>query len=53
MEKAKSLGAQLRFGPMTIPFGRFASLTDPQGAVFSLFDPSTTGGEMPGVTEVT
>ncbi|MGW6680092.1 VOC family protein [[Kitasatospora] papulosa] len=53
VEKAKSLGAQLRFGPMTIPFGRFASLTDPQGAVFSLFDPSTTGGEMPGVTEVT
>ena len=36
---------------MTIPFGRFASLTDPQGAVFSLFDPTTTGGEMPGVTD--
>ncbi|WP_327329237.1 VOC family protein [Streptomyces sp. NBC_01208] len=52
VEKAKSLGAELRFGPMTIPFGRFASLTDPQGAVFSLFDPSTTGGEMPDVTEV-
>ncbi|MFH9614738.1 VOC family protein [Streptomyces pratensis] len=52
VEKAKSLGAELLFGPMTIPFGRFASLTDPQGAVFSLFDPSTTGGEMPGVTEV-
>ncbi|MEU0132470.1 VOC family protein [Streptomyces sp. NPDC006296] len=52
VEKAKSLGAQLRFGPMTIPFGRFASLTDPQGAVFSLFDPSTTEGEMPGLTEV-
>ncbi|MFD6274142.1 VOC family protein [Streptomyces sp. NPDC060209] len=52
VEKAKSLGAELRFGPMTIPFGRFASLTDPQGAVFSLFDPSTTGGEMPSVTEV-
>jgi predicted enzyme related to lactoylglutathione lyase len=52
VEKATSLGAELRFGPMTIPFGRFASLTDPQGAVFSLFDPSTTGGEMPSVTTV-
>ncbi|MFJ4837265.1 VOC family protein [Streptomyces sp. NPDC088746] len=51
VEKAKSLGAELRLGPMTIPFGRFASLTDPQGAVFSLFDPTTTGGEMPGVTD--
>ncbi|MFE4453219.1 VOC family protein [Streptomyces sp. NPDC056796] len=52
VEKAKSLGAELRFGPMTIPYGRFASLTDPQGAVFSLIDGTTTGGAMPGVTEV-
>ncbi|MGW1095772.1 VOC family protein [Streptomyces sp. NPDC002455] len=52
VEKATSLGAQLRFGPMTIPFGRFAALTDPQGAVFSVIDPTTTGGEMPGVTAV-
>ncbi|MGW0789496.1 VOC family protein [Streptomyces sp. NPDC002911] len=51
VEKAKSLGAELRFGPMTIPFGRFASLTDPQGAVFSLIDPTTTGGDMPSVTD--
>ncbi|MGW0785851.1 VOC family protein [Streptomyces sp. NPDC002913] len=51
VEKAKSLGAELRFGPMTIPFGRFATLTDPQGAVFSLFDPTTTAGEMPKVTQ--
>lgn len=51
VEQAKSLGAELRFGPMTIPFGRFATLTDPQGAVFSLFDPTTTAGEMPKVTQ--
>lgn len=52
VEKAKALGAQLRFGPLTIPFGRFASLTDPQGAPFSLIDGTTTGGEMPKVTDV-
>ncbi|MDQ0796550.1 VOC family protein [Streptomyces sp. B1I3] len=52
VEKAKSLGAELRFGPMTIPFGRFASLTDPQGAVFSVIDVTTTAGEMPKVTAV-
>uniref|UniRef100_A0AAU3GYI5 VOC family protein n=1 Tax=Streptomyces sp. NBC_01401 TaxID=2903854 RepID=A0AAU3GYI5_9ACTN len=52
VEKATSLGGQLRYGPMTMPFGRFASLTDPQGAVFSVIDPTTTGGEMPKVTDV-
>ncbi|MFF4247454.1 VOC family protein [Streptomyces sp. NPDC001822] len=50
VEKAKSLGAELRFGPMTIPFGRFATLTDPQGAVFSMIDVTTTAGEMPKVS---
>ncbi|MEU1217090.1 VOC family protein [Streptomyces sp. NPDC005791] len=53
VEKAKSLGAEVRFGPMTIPYGRFASLADPQGAVFSVLDPTTTGGEMPSVTDAT
>ncbi|MFE3514084.1 VOC family protein [Streptomyces sp. NPDC059166] len=52
VEKATSLGAQLRFGPMTIPYGRFASLTDPQGAAFSVIDGTTTGGEIPKVTEI-
>ncbi|MFF1919739.1 VOC family protein [Streptomyces sp. NPDC058221] len=52
VEKAKALGAQLRFGPLTIPFGRFAALTDPQGAPFSLIDNATTGGEMPNVSVV-
>ncbi|MEU1122472.1 VOC family protein [Streptomyces sp. NPDC005899] len=53
VDRAKSLGAELRFGPMTMPFGRFAALTDPQGAVFSLIDVSTTAGEMPRITDVT
>ncbi|MEU8702702.1 VOC family protein [Streptomyces sp. NPDC048680] len=52
VEKAKALGAQLRFGPLTIPFGRFAALTDPQGAPFSLIDSTTTGGEMPKLADV-
>ena len=36
--KAQELGATLRVGPMDIPGGgRFAVLTDPQGAAFGLF----------------
>ncbi|MGW1953054.1 VOC family protein [Streptomyces sp. NPDC001920] len=49
---ATKLGAQLRFGPMDSPFGRFAALTDPQGANFSVIDVTTTAGEMPQSTEV-
>ncbi|MFJ9521096.1 VOC family protein [Kitasatospora sp. NPDC101801] len=49
---ATGLGAELRFGPMTSPFGRFAGLTDPQGANFSVIDPDTTEGEMPPLTDV-
>ncbi|MBJ7907414.1 VOC family protein [Streptomyces sp. DSM 110735] len=45
--RATDLGAVLRFGPMTSPFGRFAALTDPQGANFSVIDVTTTEGEMP------
>lgn len=52
VEKAKSLGAELGFGPMTMPFGRFAALTDPQGAAFSLLDGTTTGGDMPELKDV-
>ncbi|THA61452.1 VOC family protein [Streptomyces sp. A0958] len=52
VEKAKSLGATLRFGPLTIPFGRFATLTDPDGSPFSLIDNGTTGGEMPKLEKV-
>jgi predicted enzyme related to lactoylglutathione lyase len=38
--KATSLGAQVHFGPMTIPDGgRFAAIADPQGAAFAVFTP--------------
>ncbi|HET9382119.1 MAG TPA: VOC family protein [Streptomyces sp.] len=50
--RATELGGVLRFGPMTTPFGRFAALSDPQGASFSVIDTSTTEGEMPELTEV-
>ncbi|MFF4116723.1 VOC family protein [Streptomyces sp. NPDC001714] len=50
--KATKLGAALRFGPMTSPFGRMAALTDPQGANFSVIDVTTTEGEMPSSAEV-
>ncbi|MDC0769819.1 VOC family protein [Streptomyces sp. HD] len=50
--KATKIGAVLRFGPMSTPFGRFAALSDPQGANFSVIDTSTTEGEMPGLSDV-
>jgi len=50
--KATKLGGILRFGPMDSPFGRFAALSDPQGASFSVIDMSTTQGEMPQMTDV-
>ncbi|BBC29281.1 Hydrolase [Streptomyces graminofaciens] len=50
--KATKLGGILRFGPMDTPFGRFAALSDPQGASFSVIDLSTTEGEMPTTTDV-
>ncbi|MGW2211700.1 VOC family protein [Streptomyces sp. NPDC001781] len=45
--RAAERGAVLRFGPMTSPFGRFAALTDPQGAAFSVIDVTTAEGDMP------
>ncbi|GGT26414.1 VOC family protein [Streptomyces atratus] len=50
--KATERGAVLRFGPMTMPFGRFAALTDPQGAAFSVIDVDTTEGEVPRTSPV-
>ncbi|MFD4241262.1 VOC family protein [Streptomyces sp. NPDC058525] len=47
VEKAKKHGGQLVSGPMDSPFGRFAALTDQQGAAFAVIDMSTTVGEMP------
>lgn len=44
---AQKLGGTLQFGPMDSPFGRFAALTDQQGAAFAVIDLATTEGEMP------
>jgi uncharacterized protein len=35
-EKAKELGANVVAGPMDIPVGRFAAMTDPHGAAFGV-----------------
>jgi predicted enzyme related to lactoylglutathione lyase len=51
VKRAVDRGAILRFGPMTSPFGRFAALTDPQGANFTVIDTSTTEGEMPPMAD--
>ncbi|MGW5657063.1 VOC family protein [Streptomyces humi] len=50
--RATELGGVLRFGPLTMPFGRFAALSDPQGAGFSVIDLTTTEGELPSVKDV-
>lgn len=50
--RATERGGVLRFGPMDTPFGRFAAISDPQGANFSVIDITTTTGEMPKTTEV-
>ncbi|GAA3038302.1 VOC family protein [Streptomyces glomeratus] len=52
VQRAVGHGAILRFGPTDSPFGRFAVLSDPQGANFSVIDVATTQGEMPAMTDV-
>jgi len=52
LAKATAKGAIVRFGPMDSPFGRFAVLTDQQGAAFSVIDISTTKGDMPKTSDV-
>ncbi|MEW1612233.1 MULTISPECIES: VOC family protein [unclassified Streptomyces] len=47
---ATERGGILRFGPMDTPFGRFAALSDPQGASFSVIDVTRTEGEMPSTS---
>jgi hypothetical protein len=37
---------------MSSPFGRFAALSDPQGAAFSVIDVKTTEGAMPKAIDV-
>ncbi|GGT28551.1 hydrolase [Streptomyces chromofuscus] len=49
--RATELGGVLRFGPMDSPFGRFAAISDPQGANFSVIDTTTTVGEMPDLSD--
>ncbi|NLU68079.1 VOC family protein [Streptomyces sp. HNM0574] len=49
--RATDRGGKLRFGPMTTPFGRFAVLSDPQGATFAAIDTGTTEGEMPNISD--
>ncbi|RPK94059.1 MULTISPECIES: VOC family protein [Streptomyces] len=48
--KATERGGVLRYGPANSPFGRFATLSDPQGAWFTVVDVSTTEGEMPATS---
>jgi predicted enzyme related to lactoylglutathione lyase len=50
--KATKLGGVLRFGPMDSPYGRFAALSDPQGASFSVIDLTRREGEMPRTEDV-
>ncbi|MEV5885854.1 VOC family protein [Streptomyces sp. NPDC052020] len=52
VSRATELGGVLRLGPMDTPFGRFAGLTDPQGANFSVIDVTAAQGEMPTLTDV-
>ena len=49
--KAKKLGGTLHFGPMDSPYGRFAALTDQQGAAFAVIDMANTKGEMPTLSD--
>ncbi|MGP3922579.1 VOC family protein [Streptomyces sp. 8N616] len=41
----RKLGGQVRMGPQDSPYGRFAIVTDQQGASFSVIDPQTKVGE--------
>jgi predicted enzyme related to lactoylglutathione lyase len=45
------LGGRVTDGPMDSPYGRFAGVTDQQGASFAILDPSRTVGEMPQVED--
>jgi uncharacterized protein len=40
LEKVKAGGGAVRFGPIDIPVGRFAVVSDPAGAVFALMQPT-------------
>ncbi len=51
VDRAIKLGGVLRFGLDEQPFGRFAALSDLQGANFSVIDITTTEGEMPRIKD--
>jgi hypothetical protein len=40
LDKARQLGGKVINGPMPTPIGPMATVSDPQGAMFSLFEPS-------------
>ncbi|MGI5472020.1 VOC family protein [Streptomyces sp. CA-132043] len=48
--KITRLGGQVHFGPHDSPFGRFAAVSDQQGAGFSVIDLQTTKGDMPKIS---
>ncbi|WP_030612553.1 VOC family protein [Streptomyces sclerotialus] len=48
--KVVKLGGQKHFGPHDTPFGRFAAVSDQQGAGFSVIDLSTTSGDLPKIS---
>ncbi|MET8829260.1 VOC family protein [Streptomyces sp. NPDC004610] len=50
--RAVKLGGTVRFGPVDSPFGRFAALSDPYGANFSVLDTTRLTGEVPGMADV-
>ncbi|MDK1472223.1 VOC family protein [Streptomyces sp. 549] len=47
IETVRRLGGTVEFGPADTPYGRLASVADPQGARFHVVDPATTVGEAP------
>ncbi len=47
VETVQQLGGRLIEGPVDSPFGRFASVADPQGMTFSVIDLSAASGEPP------
>ncbi|MEV4560596.1 VOC family protein [Kitasatospora sp. NPDC049285] len=51
LARVAKAGGELVFGPMTTPFGRFASFVDPQGAAFSVIDPAAAEGEPPSLVQ--
>ncbi|MDH2394042.1 VOC family protein [Streptomyces sp. HNM0663] len=52
VETVRRLGGQVLQGhePTDSPFGRYATVKDPQGAVFSVIDTATTVGEPPDLS---